>query len=50
MWLLIILSIVTFALSNDTNALFLAIIIFITIITSGILSYNFTKDSEDILK
>ena len=50
MWLLIVLSIIPYALTDDSNALFLAIILFITIITSAIVSYNFTKDSEDMLK
>ena len=49
-WLLIVLSIIPFALTDDSNALFLAIILFITIITSAIVAYNFTKDSEDVLK
>lgn len=45
MWLLIVLAMVAFGLSSDTNALFLAIIVLITIITSGLLAYSFTKDS-----
>lgn len=50
MWLMIILSIVAFSLTNDSNPLFLSIIIFITIITGAIISYEFVKDSEELIK
>lgn len=47
MWLMIVLSLVAFGLTDpkDTNPLFLSIIIFITIITGAFISYEFVKDS-----
>ena len=50
MWLMIILSIVAFSLTRDSNPLFLSIIIFITIITGAVISYEFVKDSEELIK
>ena len=45
MWLLIVLSVIVYLINHDVNALFLAIIIFITIITSAILAFFYTKSS-----
>ena len=49
MWFLIVLNIIAFALSGDTNPLFLAIIILITIVTSATLSYQFVKDTDSVV-
>lgn len=52
MWLMIVLSLVAFGLTDpkDTNPLFLSIIIFITIITGAFISYEFVKDSAEMIK
>lgn len=50
MWFLTALSFLEYGLSMDSNSLFLAIIISITIVTSAFVSYSFTKDSSDVIK
>ena len=50
MWFLTALSFLEYGLSMDSNSLFLAIIILITILTSAFVSYSFTKDSSDVIK
>ena len=49
MWFLIVLNVIAFGLSGDTNPLFLAIIILITIVTSAVLSYQFVKDTDSVV-
>jgi sodium/potassium-transporting ATPase subunit alpha len=50
MWFLTALSFLEYGLSMDSNSLFLAIIILVTIVTSAFVSYSFTKDSSDVIK